>query len=178
MGRSASSCGCPKRLQRVPWGHFPGAWRARPYLPSLGSLHSHWGHFQRERPVAQLTHVLVLNEAGVVVRPRPDGTAFLVMGMLPVVDMVRAARNHVPDLVHEFQTHHQRPCGQQRERRKAGLGRDVHEAKHDRPKLAWVGGIWPERTRNCGTLRHGRHHDAKPKLKQNKITVNQSHRHS
>ena len=116
MGRSASSSGCPKQLLCVPRGHFPNATFSVPCLPSLGSLPFPWGRFQRKRPVAQLADVLVLDKAGVVVRPFPGGTALVVMGMLPVVVMVRATRHHVPDLVHEFQPHHQRPCGEQRER--------------------------------------------------------------
>ena len=151
MRRSASSRGCPKRLLRVPGGHFPHAQHARPCLPSLGSLQSQWGHLQRERPIAQLTHVLVLNESCLVVRPIPHGTPLVVMGMLPVVSMVRASRHHVPDLVREFQPHHQRPCGEQRERRNVGRGGNVLGANHDKAKLARVGGIWPEWTLNCGT---------------------------
>ena len=166
MRRSASPCGCPKQLLRLPRGHFPDATFSAPCLPSPGSLQCQWGHFQRERPVAQLTHMLVPNEAGVVVRPLPGGAALVMMGMLTVVGMVRTARHHVPDLVHEFQPHHQRPCGQKRERRNTGLGGNVLGANHDEPKLAWVGGIWPEWTLNCGTLRHGMHHDAKTKFKQ------------
>jgi len=166
MGRSTSSCGSPKHTLCVPRDYFPDATFGAPCLPSLGSLKRQWGHFQREHPVAQLTRMLVLNEAGVVVRPLPWGTALVVMGMFTVVGMVRAARHHVPDLVHEFQPHHQRPCGQQRISGNTGRGRDVSGVNHDGPKLAWVDGIWPEWELNCGTLRHGRHHDAKTKLKQ------------
>ena len=116
MGRSASSSGCPKQLLCVPRGHFPDATFSGPCLPALGSLTCQRGHFQQERPIAQLAHVLVLDKTGVVVRSLPGGTALVLMGMLPMVGMVRTARHHVPDLVHEFQTHHQRPCGEQRER--------------------------------------------------------------
>jgi len=151
MGRSASSSGCPKQLLCVPRGHFPNATFSAPCLPRPRSLQCQWGHFQRERPVAQLTHMLVPNEAGVVVRSLPCGAALVMMGMLTVVGMVRTARHHVPDLVHEFQPHHQRPCGQKRERRNAGRGGNVLGANHDGPKLAWVDGIWPEWTLNCGT---------------------------
>ena len=166
MRRSASSCGCPKQLLCLPRGHFPDATFSAPYLPSPESLACQWGHFQRERPIAQLTNMLVPNEAGVVVRPLPGGTALVVMGMFTVVVMVRTARHHVPDLVHEFQPHHQRPCGQKRERRNAGRGGNVLGANHDGPKLAWVDGIWLEWNLNCGTLRLGMHDDAKTKLKQ------------
>ena len=107
MGRSASSSGCPKQLLCVPRGHFPDATISAPGLPNPGSFPFQWGHFQRERPVAQLTNVLVLDKAGVVVRPLPGGAALVMMGMLTVVGMVRTARHHVPDLVHEFQPHHQ-----------------------------------------------------------------------
>ena len=166
MGRSASSSGCPKQLLCMPWDHFPDATFSAPCLPSLGSFQSQWRHFHRERPVAQLTHVFVLNEAGVFVCPFPGGTALVVVGVFTVVGMVRAARHHVPNLVHEFQPHHQRPCGQQCERRKAGHGGNVLGSNHDGPKLAWFEGIWTELTLNCGTLRHGSHQDAKTKLKQ------------
>ena len=151
MGRSASSSGCPKHLLCVPRGHIPNATFSTPCLPGLGSLPCQWGHFQRERPVAQFTHVLVLDKAGVVVRPLPGGAALVMMGMFTVVGMVRTARHHVPDLVHEFQPHHQRPCGEQRERRNVGRGGNVLGANHDKAKLARVGGIWPEWTLNCGT---------------------------
>ena len=107
MGRSASSSGCPKQLLCVPLGHFPDATFSGPCLPSLGSLQSQWRHFQRERPIAQLTYVLVLDKPAFFVRPLPCRAALVVMGMLPVVVMVRAARHHVPDLVHELQPHHQ-----------------------------------------------------------------------
>ena len=60
------------------------------------------------------------DKTGVVVRSLPGGTALVVMGMLPMVVMVRAARHHVPDLVHELQPHHQRPSGQQRVRGESG----------------------------------------------------------
>ena len=166
MGRSASSSGCPKQLLCVSRGHFPDATFSAPCLPSPGSLQCQWGHFLRERPVAQLTHMLVPNEAGVVVRSLPGGAALVMMGMFTVVGMVRTARHHVPDLVHEFQPHHQRPCGQKRERRTAGRGGNVLGSNHDGPKLAWVDGIRPTWSLNCGTLRHGMHHDAKTKLKQ------------
>ena len=139
MGRSASSSGCPKQLLCVSRGHFPDATFSAPCLPSPGSLQCQWGHFLRERPVAQLTHMLVPNEAGVVVRSLPGGAALVMMGMFTVVGMVRTARHHVPDLVHEFQPHHQRPCGQQCERRKAGRGGDVLGSNHDAFKIS-VGG--------------------------------------
>ena len=41
-----------------------------------------WGHFQRERPIAQLAHVLVLDKTGVVVRSL-QVNSLVVMGMLP-----------------------------------------------------------------------------------------------
>ena len=53
--------------------------------------------------------MLVLNKAGFIVGSIPCRTAFMMMGMFAVVGMVSAARHHVPDLVHEFQSHHQRP---------------------------------------------------------------------
>ena len=138
MGRSASPSGCPKQLLCVPRGHFPDATFSAPGLPSFGSLPCQRGRFQRECPIAQLAHVLVLDKTGVVVRSFPRGTALVVMGMLPMVGMVRTARHHVPDLVHEFQPHHQRPCGQQRERGEAGCGGGVLGPVHDGAKLAWV----------------------------------------
>ena len=144
MGRSTSSSGCPKQLLCVPRGHFPDATFSGPCLPSLGSLQSQWRHFQRERPIAQLTHVLVLDKAAFFVRPLPCRAPLVVMGMLPVVVMVRAARHHVPDLVHELQPHHQRPCGQQRVRGESGWGGDVMGSNHDGSKLAWMVGIWRE----------------------------------
>ena len=145
MGRSASSSGCPKQLLCVPRGHFPDATLSAPGLPSFGSLPCEWGHFQRERPIAQLAHVLVLDKTGVVVRSLPGRTALVVMGMLPMVVMVRAARHHVPDLVHELQPHHQRPSGQQRVRGESGWGGDVMGSSHDGSKLAWMVGFWRER---------------------------------
>ena len=166
MGRSASSSGCPKQLLCVPRSHFPNATFSAPCLPRPRSLQCQWGHFQRERPVAQLTHMLVPNEAGVVVRSLPGGAALVMMGMLPMVGMVRTARHHMPDLVHDFQPHHQRPCGQKRERRNAGRRGNVLGTNHGKPKLAWVGGIWSAWSLNCGTLRHGLRHDAKTKFKQ------------
>ena len=51
--------------------------------------------------------MLVLDKAAFFMRPLPCRAALVVMGMLPVVVMVRAARHHVPDLVHELQPHHQ-----------------------------------------------------------------------
>ena len=145
MGRSASSSGCPKQLLCVPRGHFPDATFSGPCQPSLGSLRSQWRHFQRECPVAQLAHVLVLDKAAFFVRSIPCGTPLVVMGMLPVVVMVRAARHHVPDLVHELQPHHQRPSGQQRVGGESGCGGDVLGSNHDGAKLAWMVGIWRER---------------------------------
>lgn len=139
MGRSASSCGCPKHLQCVPRSHFPDAAFGAPCLPTLGILQLQRGHLQRKRPVAQFTHVLVLNEADVGVRPLQCGTAVVVMAMFTVVGVVRAARHHVPDLMHEFQPRQQRPCGQQRERRKASHGGDVLGSNHDGFKIS-VGG--------------------------------------
>ena len=87
--------------------------------------------------------MLVPNEAGVVVRSLPGGAALVMMGMFTVVGMVRTARHQVPDLVHEFQPHHQRPCSQKRERRTAGRGGNVLGSNHDGPNLAWVDGIRP-----------------------------------
>ena len=144
MGRSASSSGCPKQLLCVPRGHFPDATFSGPCLPSLGSPQSQWRHFQRERPVAQLAHVLVLDKAAFFVRSLPCGTPLVVMGMLPVVVMMRAARHHVPDLVHELQPHHQRPSGQQRVCGESGCGGDVLGSNHDGTKLAWMVGFWHE----------------------------------
>ena len=141
MGRSASSCGRPKQLLCVPRGHFPNATLSAPSLPCLGSLQSQRRHFQRERPIAQLTHVLVPDKAVFFVRSIPCGTSLVVMGMLPMMGVVRAARHHVPDLVHELQPHHQRPCGQQRARGKTCHGGNVLRSNQDRAKLAWVDGI-------------------------------------
>ena len=145
MGRSASSSGCPKQLLCVPWGHFPDATFSAPGLPGFGSLPCQRGHFQGERPVAQLAHVLVLNKAAFFVRSLPCGAALVVMGMLPMVVMVRAASHHMPDLVHELQPHHQRPSGQQRVCGESGCGGDVLGSNHDGAKLAWMVGIWRER---------------------------------
>ena len=125
----------------MPRGHFPDATFSGPCLPSLGSLQSQWRHFQRERPVAQLAHVIVLDKAAFFVRSLPCGTPLVVMDMLPVVVMVRAARHHVPDLVHELQPHHQRPNGQQRVCGESGCGGDVLGLNHDGVKLAWMVGI-------------------------------------
>ena len=55
----------------------------------------------------------MLNEVGFFVRSIPRGTAFMVMSMFAVVGMVSAPRHHVPDLVHELQSHHKRPRRQQ-----------------------------------------------------------------
>ena len=145
MGRSASSSRCPKQLLCVPRSHFPDATFSGPSLPSIGSLRSQWGHFLQKRPIAQLAHVLVLDKAAFFVRSLPCGAALVVMGMLPMVVMVRAARHHVPDLVHELQPHHQRPSGQQRVRGESGWGGYVMGSSHDGSKLAWMVGIWRER---------------------------------
>lgn len=120
----------------MPRSHFPDAAFGVPCLPTLGILQLQRGHLQRKRPVAQFTHVLVLNEADVGVRPLPCGTAVVVIAMFTVVGVVRAARHHVPDLMHEFQPRQQRPCGQQRERRKAGRGGDVLGSNHDGSKIS------------------------------------------
>ena len=102
MGRPASSCGCPKQLLCVPSILVPDATFSAPSLPCFGSLQSQRRHFQRERPIAQFTHVLVLNQTSLFVWPLPLGTSLVVVDMFAVVGMVRAARHHVPDLVHEL----------------------------------------------------------------------------
>ena len=54
----------------------------------------------------------------------------MVMGMFAVVSMVSAPRHHVPDLVHELQSHHQRPRRQQHVGRKPRHCGGVMELNH------------------------------------------------
>ncbi len=74
--------------------------------------------------------MLVLNQTGLFVRPLPFGTVLVVMDMFSVVCMMRAARHHVPDMVHELQPHHQRPCRQQRHSGKTRWNGNVMGSKH------------------------------------------------
>ena len=116
---------------------------ARQVCQALEASHVNGGT-SNENVQSHSSHVLVLDKAAFFMRPLPCRAALVVMGMLPVVVMVRAARHHVPDLVHELQPHHQRPCGKQRVRGESGCRGDVLGLNHDGVKLAWMVGIWRE----------------------------------